>query len=709
MAQGNQHQSKSAGHSQQKAAQSQASQTNGMSSPQVSPLARDFFMQMQRTAGNRATQAYANQMIQRNPQQQAAPVPVAAPMQAAPVQAAAVPVATPAAAPAQAAATQAAPVQTPAVPVATPAAAPAQAAATQAAPVQAAPVPVAAPTPAPAQAAPMQAAPVQAAPVPVAAPAAAPASDSLKEGADTGAGIITAFSESFGSKSDDFKDAYDATKDESLAQQSASHGAVASAADLIGGPFQILSAIRETLSISEDSDRTGHNKRWNYAATGSSMIESTGKMVSGSAGLVDKAAKSTGNTDGVGASSAVSDYTGTVGEAISAVKSTIMAVKSIYDMYSKHSENGGLDKGEASKGVIDVISNAIQAAQSGLKVAKGIMEIMDTSTASLTSVIPGVSIAVSGVKIAIKTVDVIKAGLNRSAMTTLKRDFKGKNAGKSFVTAKRWFRNAGVDKEKLKIHKQALEARKAQGDAQAETELEEIAQYELAKEMKNINVKRTNRGGLQIGIELTKIAGDIATLTGVGAQVGTPLKIVASGVGAAMPVVRSLKQAGRDRAAKAGAWGITKAVFNADKSTEKKQEQRSKDADLIIHMIRSLPVLTASAAPAPAPATVAAPTSAASAPAPATGTAPTTAAPAPAPAIATAPTTAAPVPATPTTAAPTAAAPAPATPDPAVLARYTQVRSYVEAAGVSLPALEKFKDDPVKLRSKLVEAMGQRE
>ncbi|MBP1966263.1 hypothetical protein [Paenibacillus aceris] len=636
MAQGNQHQSKSAGLSQQKAAQSQKVKTSGMASPQTSPLARDFFMQMQRTAGNRATQTYAIQMIQRNPQQQAV------------------------------------------------------------APPSTVPVPTAAPS---------QTAPAQAAPVPVVAPTAAPASDSLKEGADTGAGIISAFSESFGNKSDDFKDAYDTTKDASLAQQSASHGAVAATADLIGGPFQILSAIRETLSISEDGDRTDHNKRWNYAATGSSMIESSGKMVSGSAGLVDKAAKSTGNTDGVGASSSVSDYTGTVAEAISAVKSTIMAVKSIYDMYSKHSENGGLDKGETAKGVIDVISNAIQAAQSGLKVAKGIMEIMETSTASLTSVIPGVSIAVSGVKIAIKTVDVIKAGLNRSAMTALKRDFKGKNAGKSFVTAKRWFRNAGVDKEKLKIHKQVLEARKAQGDAQAETELEEIAQYELAKEMKNINVKRTNRGGLQIGIELTKIAGDIATLTGVGAQVGTPLKIVASGVGAAMPVVRSLKQAGRDRAAKAGAWGITKAVFNADKSTEKKQERRAKDADLIIHMIQSLPGLTPAAAtptvaPAPAPA--------APAPVPAaTAMAPTTAA--PAPAAATAPTTAAPAPATPSAAAPTAAVPAPATPDPAVLARYSQVKSYVEAAGVSLPALEKFKDDRDKLRSKLIEAMGQRE
>lgn len=321
------------------------------------------------------------------------------------------------------------------------------------------------------------------------------------------------------------------------------------------------------------------------------MIESSGKMVSGSAGLVDKSAKSTGHTKGVGASSSVSDYAGTVAEAISAVKSTIFAVKAIYDMYSKASENGGLDKGEKARGVIEVISNAIQAAQSGIKVAKGIMEIMESSTASLTAVIPGVSIAVSGVKIAIKTVDVIKAGLNRTAMTKVKRDFKGQAGYADVLKEKKWYtRNVGVDKQKLAQKKHDLEVLAAQGDAGAVAQLDEIAQYELAKEMKKINVKRTDRGAIQIGLELTKIAADIATLTGVGAQVGTPLKIVATGIGAAMPIARSLKQAGRDRASKAGAWGITKAVFNADKSTEKKLEKRAHDTDLIFDMFAKLPV-----------------------------------------------------------------------------------------------------------------------
>lgn len=534
---------------------------------------------------------------------------------------------------------------------------------------------------------------------PTPTPPSDPGPDLVKDKADTASNVIGAFGESFGKRSDDLKDAFDQNKDPNTAKDSASMGAVSSTADLIAGPFQILSAIRETRSVANDSGRTGHNKRWNYAGTGASMVESTGKMVSGSAGLVDKAAKSTGKTEGVLSSSAGSNYTGTVAEAISAVKNTIMAVKSIYDMYSKYSENGGLDKGEAAKGVLDTISNAIQAASSGLKVAKGIMEIMESSTASLTAVIPGVSIAVSGVKIALKTVDVIKAGINRSAMTKLKREFKDKHAGKAFIKAKTRFRNAGVDKGELDKHKQKLtddltiairkkddndtvvqsitvkitkmdnriarggkrlernkqrktilqqqlaDATQKRNEGQQEedrltAELDEIQQYELAKEMKDINVKRTTRGGLQIGIELTKIAGDIATLTGVGAQVGTPLKIVAAGAGAAMPLVRSLKQAGRDRAAKQGAWKITKAIFNADKSTEKKQEKRSQHADRMLDMIDKLPVLSN---------------------------------------------------------------------DPAVLKQYKQVHSLVEAAGISLYAFETFKNDPDKLKEKLVDAMSKRE
>ncbi|KQX56810.1 hypothetical protein [Paenibacillus sp. Root444D2] len=623
----------------------QHAQQSPMSQPSTSASqmssGTNIFMQMQRTVGNRATQAYANQLIQRTvpgtqpvltvpaPTQTSAPAPTVAPTVAFHRRRSGT------AAPPQPMASTVAPTQTSTV-AQTPV--PTTATTSQSTTTAQTPAPTVVTTPQPGTV--QTPAPTVVTPVVPSASTLHPTGDDTKDNADMTSGVTSAFSDSYGKRSDDLKQSYDETKDAGTAQQSATMGAVASTADLVGGPFQIMSAIRETITASRE--REGHDKRFQYAGTGSTMIEASGKMVSGSAGLVDKAAKSTGHKDGVGGSSSVSDYTGTVAEAISAVKNTIMAVKSIYDMYKKHSDNGGLNNAEKARGVIEIISNAIQAAQSGIKVAKGIMDIMESSTASLTAVIPGVSIAVSGVKIAIKTVDVIKAGLNRSSMTTLKRDFKGKAGNADVLKEKRWYtRNAGVDKAKLAKKKQDLEVLKASGDASAAEQLDEIAKYELAKEMKKINVKRTDRGAIQIGLELTKIAADIATLTGVGAQVGTPLKIVATGIGAAMPIARSLKQAGRDRASKAGAWGITKAIFNADKSTEKKKEKRAHDTELIFDMFEKLPLYDEQ--------------------------------------------------------------------DAACVARYKQVESFVEAAGVSLQALYKFDGDGKNLKKAIIEAMGKRE
>ncbi|CAN7731667.1 hypothetical protein LJR153_006217 [Paenibacillus sp. LjRoot153] len=652
MPQGKQGQTKPTSPSHQQMQQLQSGSTS-TSATQMSPMGTNIFMQMQRTVGNRATQAYANQLIQRNNSQTQAPVPIVAPTVAfhrrrsgtgAPPRPS-TPVPTTVIAP-QGTSTAQTPAPTtvlaPQATTTTQTPAPTTTTTSQTATTSQTPAPTTLTAP---QTGTVQTpAPTVQTPTIPAASTLHPTGDDTKDNADMTAGVGGTFSDSFGKRADDLKESYDKTKDAGTAQQSATMGAVASTADLVNGPFQIMSAIRETIVASRE--REGHDKRFQYAGTGSTMIEASGKMVSGSAGLVDKAAKSTGHKDGVGGSSSVSDYTGTVEEAISAVKNTIMAVKSIYDMYKKSVDNGGLDKGEKARGTIEIISNAIQAAQSGIKVAKGIMDIMETSTASLTAVIPGVSIAVSGVKIAIKTVDVIKAGLNRSAMTTLKRDFKGKAGNADVLKEKRWYtRNAGVDKAKLATKKQQLQADIASGDpakvAAANQQLDEIAQYELAKEMKKINVKRTDRGAIQIGLELTKIAADIATLTGVGAQVGTPLKIVATGIGAAMPIARSLKQAGRDRASKAGAWGITKAVFNADKSTEKKKEKRAHDTDLIFDMFDKLPLYDEQ--------------------------------------------------------------------DAACVARYKQVESFVEAAGVSIQALYQFDGDPKNLKKAIVEAMGKRE
>lgn len=422
--------------------------------------------------------------------------------------------------------------------------------------------------------------------------------EATKEKLEMAGEVTDAISTGFGTPSDDLSDAAydgDTVKDAGMAKTAGGTGSVAGVADSAGGIIQIISSIRDGMAIvKNDQQKSTANRVWNMSEKIATGADGAGKLVNGMTNVVDKSAKAHGHTDGVGASSVVSDYTGSVAEGLSAIKSAVSAVVNIYKMYEKYNEQGGLSKGDVAKGTLETLTNLLEAASSSLKVAKTVADIMETGAGNLTTVIPGVSIAVSGVKIAVKTVDVIKAGLNRTAMTRLKRDFKGKYESAGFIKAKRWFGgNAGVDMGKLRAHKAQLETRKAQGDLTVAAELEEITQYELAREMKSINKKRTTRGGLTIGIELVKIAGDIATLTGVGAQVGTPLKLVATGVGVALPIARAAKQSGRDRAANPDSWKLTKMVFNAEKSTAKKEERRSKDADLLIDMFVQLPAYDA--------------------------------------------------------------------------------------------------------------------
>ena len=161
--------------------------------------------------------------------------------------------------------------------------------------------------------------------------------------------------------------------------------------------------------------------------------------------------------------------------------------------------------------------------------------------------------------------------------------------------------------------------------------LYDISEYEMAVEMKEFATKRTKRSSMKIGVELVKIAGDIAMLSGVGAVAGVPLKILAAGFEVGTGLFRSIKQYGRNRAASKNVKrteaqaaldsinngtstetfanddeknqrvsDLQKTVeknqlnwaekgFNADKSSSAKIAKRKKYADMIIDMIKSLP------------------------------------------------------------------------------------------------------------------------
>lgn len=336
-------------------------------------------------------------------------------------------------------------------------------------------------------------------------------------------------------------------------------------------------------------------------------VESAQKSFAGVAKVVDNSAKLEGNEEGVGASEAVAGYSGSIGDALSAIKSAFFMVKSVYGLFKEFYSNEGISKKEAFKGSLEALQNGLEAAQSAVKTVKSILEILESGVGKLTEAIPGISLAISGVKITVKVFNMMQWRLAKNKMSEIKQSFKTKYANSGMVKKNNYtlfgksiHKSNGTDKSQINIRRQELlqivdPSNTSSTDVQkkdAQDELDDIQNYELAKEMKNINSKRLNRAGIEAGLEMANIAGDIATLSGAGSAVGISLKAAASGTKTGMSLFRRIKQYGRDKAAKNGPSSAWSGVFNADKSSDKKHGKRSKDADLILDLVAKLPEKT---------------------------------------------------------------------------------------------------------------------
>jgi hypothetical protein len=108
-----------------------------------------------------------------------------------------------------------------------------------------------------------------------------------------------------------------------------------------------------------------------------------------------------------------------------------------------------------------------------------------------------------------------------------------------------------------------------------ELEKDEEGDYELNKGLQEVAGKRINRAVLNIAAALPGIAGDIATLSGVGAAVGTGLKVAGSGIKVLSAGVRMIKQKVNDK-------------LGNEKSTAKKLERYKNMVDSMVkHIIEN--------------------------------------------------------------------------------------------------------------------------
>lgn len=272
-------------------------------------------------------------------------------------------------------------------------------------------------------------------------------------------------------------------------------------------------------------------KRWSSRLD---MLEGAAKVAGGTTKTIDSIAKAEGHSQGTGASDIAGKWTGSLGDGISAIKETFGTVKTAYNLYEKSQQNK-LSSTEKFKGSMEVVTGTLKGAAAAVKSVRGFLEITKGGvSAGLTATLPVLTTAISIARIIMKVYDTIMAMAN-------------------------------------------IERMEAQ-----ENQSTDPAEKKLAEEMKYVNQKRRNRAGLQIGIELNKIAGDVATLSGAGAAAGIPLKAVAASAEVGMVGARTVKQFGRDKG-----W----AGFNADKTTAKKIERRQNDAQLMMTMVNQLPTL----------------------------------------------------------------------------------------------------------------------
>jgi hypothetical protein len=280
----------------------------------------------------------------------------------------------------------------------------------------------------------------------------------------------------------------------------------------------------------------------------------------------DFAGKVTGN---------IADFVGLLADA----KDIFFKGKKLWETWKKQRQKENTaSKGDVTRAAIDMGMTLLTTIKDTISTARSLLFTLENAWlgGGLAASIPGLGIAISGLKIIVSIWKIIKANKHRAKMRLMKQAWKMKF-------------DAADHKQAAKM-KRDIEARRKRGEMSSRDRLylEWIEEYEMQKELQYINRKRINRQVLHISTALTSIAGDIASLSGVGATVGVGLKAASSVTELGAKGLRAFKQWGRNRAAKATSWKITRKIFNKDKNTKAKIEKYEKIADGIYDMIIAL-------------------------------------------------------------------------------------------------------------------------
>ncbi len=346
-----------------------------------------------------------------------------------------------------------------------------------------------------------------------------------------------------------------------------------------GDTIAMFTGLAGAIVAFRDTESSGSDK----AGAVLSGISSIGGGAKGISAMTDKGGAGKDATAGAQGIAGFAD-------AFAGIKDTFFVIKHIVELANKAESLNDKEKFKAS---MEIISEAMSAAKSGVSSAKAFMDLWGGGAAApLMNAVPGLGIALSAVDIIVRAVDLVDALIVRNDMENRKRALKTSDVlgGKQGTSLKK-------DAEAFI---KSIDAKRAAGKKVTKEEEAKYAQYEeylLAKGLQYISAKRANRALLKISVAMGKIAGDVAVLGGASAPVGVGIKAGAMALDVGASLFRRFKQWGRDKAAEkekasgvapTGFWGL----FNTDKSTEKKLEGYNRMVDKVFDMIIKVTVIT---------------------------------------------------------------------------------------------------------------------
>jgi hypothetical protein len=305
-------------------------------------------------------------------------------------------------------------------------------------------------------------------------------------------------------------------------------GEIGSVMGIAGGIFSMASGIKGLM----DPDTDGFDKAMsviNIASGAGGVAQTITDIVQGEGGQA-------------------APIIGIVNSSLGAIKNAIGVVKQIKKL------KDGVEEGTKAQEALALASQITQVGLDIANIVKSIYEIVGTAApGALEAAVPGLGIVMATIDIIQQGVEIAKAVQNYRTMSGFKDELKIQvkkdysdvlTSDKSGIFGRFRSNDRTVEPNLTNaMNQEAGDPANAGATANGKTSAREFA---LARELKKVNRKRIIRGTINISADALTIAGDIATLSGVGAGVGVGLKVGAAGVKMGSKLARFAKQKYRD-------------------------------------------------------------------------------------------------------------------------------------------------------------------